>query len=148
MGWDYVDYGARHVHLHDMQIWSLRHFLADAARHLALGSRDVLFAVAIEFFASCAWHGPGVVTGTDLGQFIRGNRQARPRATAGAMDCSGVLKIVVAPNYFVAHERPPKKRKRWLASKWLRSNNVSCSRSDSGKLNGGITSRSYREALK
>jgi len=35
MGWDYVAYGDRYAHLHDLQLWALRHFLAGAAGALA-----------------------------------------------------------------------------------------------------------------
>ena len=79
MGWDYVNYGERYVHLHDMELWALRHFLTDAAHRLAAELPDKLFAEAGEFFASWSWPGPGVVIGADLGRFVRGDRSVRGR---------------------------------------------------------------------
>lgn len=85
MGWVYVDYGVRHVHLHDMQLWALRHFLANASCRLAVESPNVLFAEAGEFFASWDCPGPGIVTGTDLGRFVRGEPE-RVRALVRVCD--------------------------------------------------------------
>ncbi|MFL5328939.1 MAG: hypothetical protein ACJ8C4_08475 [Gemmataceae bacterium] len=74
MGWAFVTYGDRYVHLHDMQIWALRHFLAAAASALAAEEpHPALFQQAREFFAAWDWPGPGVVTGTSLEKFVGGN---------------------------------------------------------------------------
>ena len=72
MGWDFVTYGDRHAHLHDLQLWTLRHFFADAAAELAAEvPTSAVFAEAREFFMGWGWPGPGVVTGIELGEFVR-----------------------------------------------------------------------------
>ena len=74
MGWSYVTYGNHHAHLHDMQLWALRHFLADAAESLAAEEpHPAPFAEAREFFAAWGWPGPGVMTGTTLDEFVLGS---------------------------------------------------------------------------
>jgi hypothetical protein len=74
LGWDYVTYGDRAEMLHDMQLWAIRHFLTDAAAALAAAEPDSdLFSEARDFFASWGWPGPGVVTGTQLDDFVRGD---------------------------------------------------------------------------
>jgi hypothetical protein len=86
VGWDFVTCGDRHAHLHDLQLWSLRHFLADAAGALAAEEPlPALFAEARAFFAEWGWPGPGVVTGTALGEFVRGSPD-RERALVGVCD--------------------------------------------------------------
>jgi hypothetical protein len=74
MGWDYVTYGDRHVHLHDLQLWALRHFLADAAGSLAAEEpHPAAFEEAQNFIAAWSWPGPGVVIGTTLDGFVQGS---------------------------------------------------------------------------
>jgi len=86
MGWDYVDYADQYVQLHDMQLWALRHFLADAAGELAAEEpHPTPFAEARAFFAAWDWPGPGVVTGTTLDEFVRGSSD-RARVLVGVCD--------------------------------------------------------------
>jgi hypothetical protein len=62
MGHDYITYNDRHVHLHDMTLWSLRHFLILAASDLD--------HCVLEYVTAWRWQGPGVFTGTDLHEFV------------------------------------------------------------------------------
>ena len=61
MGHDFITLHDRHVHLHDMTIWTLRHFCVVASVDV---DRDTQ-----PFFAAWQTHGPGVFTGTDLHEF-------------------------------------------------------------------------------
>ena len=61
MGHYYISLKDRHVLLHDMTIWSLRHFCVVAASEIDCSVE--------QFFAGWQWHGPGVFTGTDLHEF-------------------------------------------------------------------------------
>jgi hypothetical protein len=71
MGWDYVDYHDRHIHLHDLELWALRHFLADAAGSLAAEDpHPGLSEQAWAFFGAWDWPGPGVEIGTTLDEFV------------------------------------------------------------------------------
>jgi hypothetical protein len=86
VGWDFVTYGDGHEMLHDLQLWALRHFLAEAAAELAgEGPSSGLFAEAQAFFAGWGWPGPGVVTGTGLDEFVRGSAE-RARALERVCD--------------------------------------------------------------
>jgi hypothetical protein len=86
VGWDFVTYGDRHEVLHDMQLWAVRHFLADAAGALAAEEQSPsLFAEARDYFAAWSWPGPGVVVGTGLDEFIRGSAD-RARALVRVCD--------------------------------------------------------------
>jgi hypothetical protein len=107
MGWDFVTYGDRHARLHDMQLWALRHFLADAAGALAAEEpAPAPFAEAQAFFAGWGWPGPGVVTGTGLDEFVRGSPE-RERALVRVCD-RAVARLrdfgeVVPLSYLEAH---------------------------------------------
>ena len=61
MGHDFITLNDRHVHLHDMTIWTLRHFCIVASVDV---DRDTQ-----PFFAAWQRLGPGVFTGTDLHDF-------------------------------------------------------------------------------
>lgn len=66
MGYDFISYYDRHVHLHDSTIWALRHFLMGASE-----GQDNIH----RFFAGWQWMGPGVYGGTDLHEYIAGDQE-------------------------------------------------------------------------
>lgn len=71
MGWEYVTYNGRAEMVHDLHLWTLRHFLMNAAGSLATGEpAGGPYSQAHDFFASWQWPGPGVVTGTRFDDFV------------------------------------------------------------------------------
>jgi hypothetical protein len=107
MGWDYIDYRDRNVHLHDLQLWALRHFLADAAGSLAAEEpQSVAYEEARGFFMSWDWPGPGVMTGTSLDNFAQGNHDRERvlvRICDRATDRLQAFGEVVPLEYLVAY---------------------------------------------
>ena len=80
MGHDYIDYGERSIRLRDSDIWELRHFLgrqASEAGPADLGVDGPTLRLLLSHLGSWAWHGPGVVTGTDLPEFVRQDPRRR-----------------------------------------------------------------------
>jgi hypothetical protein len=72
MGWDYITYGQSSEMFHDMELWTVRHFLIDAAKSLKdEGEHAPLYTEAGTFFGAWDWVGPGVVTGTNLDRFVQ-----------------------------------------------------------------------------
>jgi len=65
MGHEYLTYKDAQVHLNDFDIWLLRHFLLQS-------SSDAEF---IAFANKIEWLGPGVFQGTDLYEYVRGNKE-------------------------------------------------------------------------
>lgn len=80
MGHDYIDYGNRHVHIPDMDIWTLRHFFIHVARAATpddFNADASTLELMSEFFEKWQWLGPGVVVGTDLTDFVNGEPSRR-----------------------------------------------------------------------
>lgn len=80
MGHDFITCGDRYVLLKDWDIWLLHHFLLTEAE--ALGPADVsadeeMLDSLRSFFENWRWIGPGVVMGTDLASFVRGQDSRR-----------------------------------------------------------------------
>ena len=73
MGHDYIDFQDRHVRLSDWDIWTLRHFFSNVAKE-AIASDLETDEATVEslrsFLESWEWLGPGVVTGTNLSEFV------------------------------------------------------------------------------
>lgn len=80
MGHDYISYGDRDIRLLDSDIWELRHFLSREASEVEpadLGVDEPTLRLLREHLRRWEWHGPGVVTGTDLSGFIEKQPQRR-----------------------------------------------------------------------
>jgi hypothetical protein len=121
MGWDYITYGEQQVCLYDMELWALRHFLANAAGVLAdEESLAPLFAEAKAYFAAWDWPGPGVVTGIDLDEFVRGSGE-RERVLVRVCD-RAVVRLrefgeVVPLHYLKAHVNADSPGGRYVADR-------------------------------
>ena len=73
MGHDFIDYGERYVRLSDWDIWTLRHFflhVAEAADPADLGADQATVVLLRSFLTNWEWLGPGVITGTNLSDFV------------------------------------------------------------------------------
>jgi hypothetical protein len=80
MGHDFINFGDRYVHLNDLHIVELRHFLLEEVKALApgdLGLDDAAMDLLRNHFEKWEWVGPGVVLGTNLSDFVQRDDQRR-----------------------------------------------------------------------
>jgi len=73
MGHDFIDYADRFVRLSDWDIWTLRHFFLHVAEEVSpsdLGSDEATVLLLLSFLENWKWLGPGVITGTNLSDFV------------------------------------------------------------------------------
>jgi hypothetical protein len=80
MGHDFITYGQRHVHLHDWDIWLLRHLLLTEAQVVTpsdVSADEATLESLRSFIAAWRWIGPGVVMGTELNDFIQNQATRR-----------------------------------------------------------------------
>ena len=71
MGHDFVKYEGHGERFHDGVLWILRHFLLAEARSMESARADSDTAELRTFIEKWDWLCPGVVTGTDLSEFVR-----------------------------------------------------------------------------
>ncbi len=88
MGHDYIDYEDRFIRLSDWDIWTLRHFFCRVVGNAQaddLGTNSATLDALRSFFEAWDWLGPGVVVGTDLTEFVKGD-QERKRVLVSCLD--------------------------------------------------------------
>ena len=74
MGHDFIDYGDRFVRLSDWDIWTLRHFFQHVAEEVSpadLETDEATIVLLLSFLENWNWLGPGVITGTNLSDFVK-----------------------------------------------------------------------------
>ena len=79
MGHDYIESDGRFEQFHDMDIWTLRHFLLEEARSMCL-PKQADQEVVQDLYRSIEgwdWLGPGVWLGLDLSAFVLGQDERR-----------------------------------------------------------------------
>jgi hypothetical protein len=79
MGHDYIEYDGRFEQFHDMDIWTLRHFLLAEARSMCLlkqADQEVIQDL-YRHIKGWDWLEPGVWLGLDLSLFVLGQEERR-----------------------------------------------------------------------
>ena len=74
MGHDFIDYGDRFVRLSDWDIWTVRHFFQHVAEEVSpadLETDEATIVLLLSFLENWKWLGPGVITGTNLSDFVK-----------------------------------------------------------------------------
>jgi hypothetical protein len=72
MGHDYIDIGNSQLRLNDFHIWTLRHFLLDAATKVTpdlLNADEASYRELVIFLDSWQWLGPGIIVGCNFNSF-------------------------------------------------------------------------------